>query len=138
MRYEEPNVMTRWDSPCFTIIYTDTVAPLEAIWDALVNRKIARPNAATLMKPAVTEDYLYQLDKATQSVVTCVMDAQAAGTPGATVPVDGRPLVLPDTLIGVAALQRLRRQFNSINRNLMADGPRVKELFVDFLNEQWS
>lgn len=138
MRYEEPNVMTRWDSPCFNIFYTDSAAPIEEIWNALVNRKIARPNAATLMKPAVEGDYLYELDKVTQSIVTLVLETQKMGVIGGSIQADGLTLSLPDQAIGLAALQRLRRQFIGINKNLMVGGTaRMKILFIEFLNEQW-
>lgn len=138
MRYEEPNAMTRWDSPCFNVFHSDEVAPIDDIWNALVNRKIARPNAATLMKPAVEGDYLYELDKVTQSIVTLVLDTQKMGVVGGSIQVDGLSLSLPDQAIGLAALQRLRRQFIGINKNLMVGGTqRMKVLFVEFLNDQW-
>ncbi len=51
-RYEEPNGMTRWDSPLFTVPYDDETPPCEAIWEAMVGSegkaKIVKPNAATV------------------------------------------------------------------------------------------
>lgn len=139
MRYEEPNTNSRWDSPCFNIFWEDESAPIEDIWNALVNRKIARPNASTLMKPAVEGDYMYELDKATQSVITSILDTQKMGMIGGEIKVDGLSLSLPDQAVGVAALQRLKRQFVSLNKNLMVGGPaRLKTLFVEFLNDQWN
>lgn len=138
MRYEEPNAMTRWDSPCFNIFHEDESAPIDEIWNALVNRKIARPNAATLMKPAVEGNYLYELDKATQSIITLILDTQKMGVTGGSITVDGQELQLPEQSIGLAGLQRLRRQFIGINKNLMVGGtPRMKVLFIEFLNDQW-
>lgn len=138
MRYEEPNVMSRWDAPCFNVFYTDAAAPTDEIWQSLVNRKIARPNASTLMKPAVEGDYLYELDRATQSIVTSVLDTQKMGMLGGSITIDGSSLDLPDQAIGLAALQRLRRQFIGINKNLMVGGTaRMKTLFIEFLNDQW-
>lgn len=138
MRYEEPNPMTRWDAPCFNIFYDDKEAPVDDIWNALINRKIARPNAATLMKPAVEGNYLYELDKVTQSIVTLVLETQKMGVIGGSINVDGLTLHLPEQAIGLAGLQRLRRQFIGINKNLMVGGvDRMKVLFVEFLNDQW-
>lgn len=52
-RYEEPNGMTRWDSPLYTLPYDDETPPSEAIWEAMVGSEgkaiIVRPNAATVM-----------------------------------------------------------------------------------------
>ena len=52
-RYEEPNGMTRWDSPLFTVPFDDETPPYEAIWDALIGTegelKKVRPNQATVM-----------------------------------------------------------------------------------------
>lgn len=135
MRYEEPNAQTKWDSPCFNIFWEDERAPVDEIWDALVNRKIARPNAATLMAPAVDTDYLYQLDKLTQHIISMVQETQRMG--GEKIEVDGLTLTLPDQVIGVGALQRLRRQFLSINRNMMIT-EKIQQLFVEFLGEHFS
>lgn len=52
-RYEEPNGMTRWDSPLFTIPYDDEASPSQDIWDAMVGSegkaKAIKPNLATVM-----------------------------------------------------------------------------------------
>ncbi len=51
-RYEEPNGMTRWDSPLFTVPFDDEAPPFEAIWDAMVGSdgkvKTIKPNLATV------------------------------------------------------------------------------------------
>lgn len=52
-RYEEPNGMTRWDSPLFTVPYDDAKPPFEEIWNALIGTegelKKVKPNQATVM-----------------------------------------------------------------------------------------
>lgn len=52
-RYEEPNGMTRWDSPLFTVPYDDEAPPFEEIWNALIGTegelKKVKPNQATVM-----------------------------------------------------------------------------------------
>lgn len=52
-RYEEPNGMTRWDSPLFTVLEEDETPPFDKIWDALVGSdgkvKVVRPNQATVL-----------------------------------------------------------------------------------------
>lgn len=52
-RYEEPNGMTRWDSPLFTVPYDDKEPPYEAIWEAIIGKvgekKIVRSNQSTVL-----------------------------------------------------------------------------------------
>ncbi len=52
-RYEEPNGMTRWDSPLFTVPFDDEKPPCENIWEAIIGpegrAKIVKPNLATVM-----------------------------------------------------------------------------------------
>lgn len=64
-RYEEPNGMTRWDSPLFTVVYDDETPPLEQIWDAMVGNdgkaKVVRPNAATVLVGARVTSYSMQV-----------------------------------------------------------------------------
>ena len=52
-RYEEPNGMTRWDSPLFTVLYDDLDPPYDQIWGALIETdgrtKAVRPNQATVL-----------------------------------------------------------------------------------------
>ena len=52
-RYEEPNGMTRWDSPLFTVPWNDETPPFEEIWEAMIGSdgkgKIVKPNQATVL-----------------------------------------------------------------------------------------
>lgn len=52
-RYEEPNGMSRWDSPLFVVPYDDETPPFEQIWEALIGNdgkaKTVRPNQATVL-----------------------------------------------------------------------------------------
>jgi protein KTI12 len=52
-RYEEPNGMTRWDSPLFTVLDEDDTPPFDQIWEAMVGSdgklKVVRPNQATVL-----------------------------------------------------------------------------------------
>ena len=51
-RYEEPNGMSRWDSPLFTVPIDDSTPPSQEIWNAMIGSdgqmKSAKPNAATV------------------------------------------------------------------------------------------
>jgi protein KTI12 len=61
-RYEEPNGMSRWDSPLFTVLDEDESPPFEKIWEAIVGSdgkaKVVRPNQATVL---VRTNFLYHI-----------------------------------------------------------------------------
>lgn len=48
MRFEEPSSMVRWDSPLFTIPWSDEVIPGNHIWDAITKANLKPPNSGTL------------------------------------------------------------------------------------------
>lgn len=48
-RYEEPNGMSRWDSPLYSISFEDTELPVSEIWESLVLNKPKPPNQATVL-----------------------------------------------------------------------------------------
>jgi protein KTI12 len=136
-RYEEPNPMTRWDSPCFVVMTDDATAPVDDIWKALVLAKTARPNASTVIKQATEGDYLYELDQATQAVVNTIMEAQRMGAVG-QIQVASIALQLPMQQVGLAQLQRLKRQFTALQRRLgSSETAQLQQRFVEFLNVQW-
>lgn len=71
-RYEEPNGMTRWDSPLFTVPYDDEKPPFDDIWEVLVGSeataKTVKPNQATV---TVCEYY--------QHALTCLIRPTESG-----------------------------------------------------------
>ncbi|RDW64962.1 chromatin associated protein KTI12 [Coleophoma cylindrospora] len=143
-RYEEPNAFTRWDSPLFTVLWDDATPPCEEIWEALIGsdggKKVVRPNAATVMKAASSEDYLYELDRTTQTILNQILDwaKDHPGEGGGLLDFDEGLLVeLPSNPIGLPALQRLRRQFISLNRQNAVPVKRIRESFTAFLNQSF-
>lgn len=51
LRYEEPSSMVRWDSPLFTLLWSDKSIPqsiLDALWDAIDKGKVSNPNSGTV------------------------------------------------------------------------------------------
>jgi protein KTI12 len=142
-RYEEPNGMTRWDSPLFTIPYEDIDPPGEAIWESMIGsegkNKVVRPNAATVLKPASEQNYLYELDKTTSEIVSIITTWQQdhPGEGGGQVPVPSaeQTILLPMTPPSLPQLQRLRRQFTTLNRQHSLSKVRLRELFIDYLND---
>ncbi|TGO16363.1 hypothetical protein BTUL_0029g00540 [Botrytis tulipae] len=150
-RYEEPNAMVRWDSPLFTVVWEDENVPGDAIWDAIIGdesegkRKIVRPNAATVAKVHSSEGFLYELDKTTQTVLNRILEwsKDHPGEGGGEIIVGenskGEELVveLPGDPVGLPALQRLRRQFISLQRTNPVTVERIKETFVRYLNDSF-
>lgn len=146
-RYEEPNGMNRWDAPLFALPFTDPHPDYDSIWEILVGStgpaKTVRPNAATVLKPATEQDYLYELDKSTSDVIAAITawTADHPGEGGGGVKVgedaEGEGLVveLPMNPPSLPQLQRLRRQFIALNRQHSLSKARVKALFVVYLND---
>lgn len=49
-RYEEPNGMSRWDSPLFTVPYVDEKPDLKGIWDAMMGKGgVVKSHQATVL-----------------------------------------------------------------------------------------
>ncbi|ANB13872.1 Kti12p [Sugiyamaella lignohabitans] len=133
-RYEEPNPMSRWDSPLFPIAHEDTEAdiPIDEIWDTLVLRKPKPPNAATVLKPVTAGNYLTELDKITTSVVNEIIDLHKT-SPGGLVKLDAYdPVVQLPMRLTVASLNRIRRNFVTINKMKPIEVSRIRPHFIEF------
>ncbi|CAD6503367.1 BgTH12-03033 [Blumeria graminis f. sp. triticale] len=143
-RYEEPNVFVRWDHPLFTVIWEDEQLPVEAIWEALVGseesgKRMVRPNAATVVRKANSEDYLHELDQLTQGILKILLQwiQDHPGEEGEVSVGDGLFVRLATRCVGLPALQRLKRQFISLNRANTVPINRIVESFVGYLNDQF-
>ncbi|MCJ1299098.1 hypothetical protein MMC08_001889 [Hypocenomyce scalaris] len=141
-RYEEPNGMTRWDSPLFTVPWNDETPPFEEIWEAMIGSdgkgKIVKPNQATVLKPATESDYLYELDKTTQEILTMVLEWQKdhSGEGGGEIVMQNAgSLELPAAPLTLPQLQRVRRQFIALNRQHNLAKPRIRSSFIEYLND---
>ncbi|KAJ2710608.1 kti12, chromatin associated [Coemansia spiralis] len=137
-RYEEPNAASKWDSPLFTVIQHDQPDPLpfDAIWAALVEKRAPPPNFATAMKPVAETNYLFELERATQDVITAILESQKSGVPVAQLPVPGTPerVRMPGRSLTLSELRRLRMQFTKLNRQAPLHIDKIAELFVKYLN----
>ncbi|KAI0118912.1 chromatin associated protein KTI12 [Nemania sp. FL0031] len=157
-RYEEPNPMTRWDSPLFTLIWEDgeeqSRRVFESMWEAVAGetRKVVKPNQATVQRSRDADgDYLYVLDRETQDIVKRILEQQGdEGGGEVRMPrgagQDGEDLLveLPGKKIGLPQLQRLRRAFVGLNRGgIGLEGvgnlspSRIRESFVGYLNDSF-
>ena len=125
--------------------------------------KIVRPNAATvlvrdtfmlflpavwqiadtllfwLQKPATEQNHLYELDKTTSDIVSEITSWQKdhPGEAGGEITikdVDDK-IQLPTSTLSLPALQRLKRQFITLNRQHTLEKSRIRQLFVEHLND---
>ncbi|KAL8745981.1 MAG: hypothetical protein Q9190_001946 [Brigantiaea leucoxantha] len=138
-RFEEPNGMTRWDSPLFTVPYDDASPPGDEIWAAVVGSegtvKTVKPNQATVMKPAADSDYLYELDKVSQEIVNMILNWQKdhVGEGGGEIKFGEAILQLPSSPVSLPQLQRMRRQYIVLNRQHVLSKARIRENFIEYL-----
>lgn len=156
-RYEEPNPMTRWDSPLFALVWDDdeerTKQVFDSLWDAIAGegRKVVKPNQATVQRGRdASGDYLYVLDRETQDIVKTVLEAQGEDG-GGEVRIarsssggddDALVVQLPGEKVGFPRLQRLRRAFIGLTRGGIGlegvgnpGASRIRESFVGYLND---
>ncbi|KAK8100520.1 hypothetical protein PG999_010894 [Apiospora kogelbergensis] len=158
-RYEEPNAMTRWDSPLFTLLWDDdeeqTKQTFNSLWDAVAGegRKVVKPNQATVQRGRdAGGDYLYTLDRETQDIVKGILDQQSEeGGDEIRLPKDpsqagGDELIveLPaGRKTGLPQLQRMRRAYMNLNRGgiglemvgNLSGSARIRDSFVRYLND---
>uniref|UniRef100_F6W3M1 Protein KTI12 homolog n=1 Tax=Xenopus tropicalis TaxID=8364 RepID=F6W3M1_XENTR len=139
-RFEFPDSRNRWDSPLFTV-HKDEKLPLEQICNAIFHRKAPPPNQSTQMQPLSSTNFLHELDKVTQEVVTTVLNAQKTSVPGDVIMVPGASekisfeIILP-RILSMSELRRLRQQFISYtklhpNENIS----QLANMFVQYLNQ---
>lgn len=160
-RYEEPNAMSRWDSPLFALVWDDDDVRAKEVfgqlWDSIAGegRKQVVPNNVAIQRGATAGgDYLYQLDRETQDIVKRILELQpeqgggtlrfpraAAAAAGAE---DDLVLELPATKVMLPQLQRLRRAFLALNRGgIGLEGAgnmtvaRIRESFVRYLGDSF-
>ncbi|RCK66533.1 Protein kti12 [Candida viswanathii] len=88
--------------------------PMDDIWNALVLKKAAPPNTATLVKPTSGNTFLQELDKKTQQVVSQILQQQQI-TSGDVVIENGLVVSIPTGTVR-RPLQRIRRSYISLNR----------------------
>jgi protein KTI12 len=155
-RYEEPNPMTRWDSPLFALVWEDdearTKEVFDALWEAIAgeSRKVIKPNQAAAQRGTeASGDYLSILERETQDIVKKILDQQGDENVGGQVRIprqsDGAEdllVELPGKKVGLAQLQRYRRAYMGLNRGgigLEGVGTltihRIREGFVGYLND---
>ncbi|KAI0645570.1 chromatin associated protein KTI12 [Trametes meyenii] len=132
LRYEEPSSMVRWDSPLFTVPWTDTDVPIEDIWRAVTEGNVKPPNAGTQAVPKAPTDALRSLESTTIAMVAAIMAEQSAsgglsGSVTLSLSATSKPQVnLPSRNITLSELQRLKRQFVTVHKKAITLGTTEK------------
>ena len=138
-RYECPISSNRWDSPLFLVL-KDGVIKFDEIFDSLFNKKPPAPNQSTQNAPLSNTNFVYELDKQTQAVVSAIMDAQKTCGVGVEITVPGssekvslcRQYTLPE-------LARTKRQFLVFAKQKSChDVSKLSTMFVQYLNANLS
>lgn len=139
MRYEEPNGVLRWDSPLFNLVSDDIeeTIPINEVWNALVMKQPPPPNSATVIRDQVGTDFLQELDRETQLVLTAIGQHQNIYSIGGRVSINAAQnlyIDMPSVPVSASSLQRARRAYIALNRMRNIDKDRITPLFVDYLN----
>jgi len=151
-RYEEPSSMVRWDSPLFTIPWSESDMPMESIWKAVTEGNVKPPNVGTQAVPKAPSDALHTLESVSTLLVRAIMAEQgASGVPGGRVTLSlseaVKPRVtLPARSLTLSELQRMKRQFVTVQKKAITLGTvekgtvdwseeSVAQKFVDYVEE---
>ncbi|KAI5832839.1 chromatin associated protein KTI12 [Schizophyllum commune Tattone D] len=132
-RFEEPSSMVRWDSPLFTITWTDEELPMDSIWDAVTHGNVKPPNAGTQAVVKAPTSALQALEQTTTALVSAISTHPSVvdgfggkislAIPGSS---DKMELRLPPRTLTLPELQRLKRQFVTVHKKAITLGTTEK------------
>ncbi|KAJ7497211.1 chromatin associated protein KTI12 [Mycena latifolia] len=132
VRFEEPSSMVRWDSPLFTVLWTEEGVPAREIAQAILTGNVKPPNSGTLAAAKAPSDALHVLEQTSIAMVSAIMDAQAAtqGSGGLVTLSLSTSLnvhiTLPSRNLTLSELQRLKRQFVTVHKKAITLGTTEK------------
>ena len=112
--------MVRWDSPLFTVPWTDTELPT-GLLQAITTGDIKPPNSGTLNAVRAPTDALLTLESVTLAIISAILDSQSAGGL-LTIPSLSVKINLPPRPLTLSQLQRLKRQFVTIHKKSITLG----------------
>ncbi|KAF4376625.1 hypothetical protein F8388_025496 [Cannabis sativa] len=158
-RFETPDRRNRWDSPLFELcphkdgVDKSSTAIIEAVLHLTKkidsktrDVKVLQPTIATQTGKFSEANSLYELDRATQEVISALVEAQSQALGGPLNGVSlgqGLPVVNISRPVGLLEFRRLRRTFIKLTRQTSLSGPpppsdadSAKRMFVDYLNRE--
>ncbi|KAI6124771.1 chromatin associated protein KTI12 [Pisolithus croceorrhizus] len=131
-RYEEPSSMVRWDSPLFTVSWTDEDVPADDIWRTITEGVVKPPNTGTQAVAKAPTDALRTLEHTTASIASALVSEQAnSGSLGGTTTITLSStlkvrITLPPRNVTLSELQRLKRQFVTLHKRAITLGTTEK------------
>lgn len=135
MRFECPDGHNRWDKPTFTLAQEDAI-PFDELMAVLSGTPMFSPTKATGTQPLSATNFLHDLDRITQEVVTVLLQLQASAIVGEKllVPNSSEKIQLKKPLT-MSELRRIRAQFITFTRtHPMSNAGEIATLFVQFIN----
>uniref|UniRef100_A0ACD5XYG2 Uncharacterized protein n=1 Tax=Avena sativa TaxID=4498 RepID=A0ACD5XYG2_AVESA len=158
-RFERPDRRSRWDSPLFELVpsreeivesspvIAEAVSYLTKKVDSKTRDvKVLQPTIATQSVRTTEANSLYEMDKATQEVVSAIVEAQSCGLGLAMNKITlgpNLPTINLQRSVGLPELRSLRRTFIKLAGQYSLSGPppptdadSSKRMFVDYLNRE--
>uniref|UniRef100_A0A3B6LWW6 Protein KTI12 homolog n=1 Tax=Triticum aestivum TaxID=4565 RepID=A0A3B6LWW6_WHEAT len=158
-RFERPDSRSRWDSPLFELfpsreeivesspVIAEAVSYLTKKVDSKTRDvKVLQPTIATQSVRTTEGNSLYEMDKATQEVVSAIVEAQSGGLGLAMNKISlgaDLPTINLRRSVGLPELRSLRRtfiklagQYSLSGRPPPTDADSAKRMFVDYLNRE--
>jgi len=133
-RFEEPNDKNRWDNPLFVLHAADST-PCETINDALFKTTAKPPNIATLPTVLSDTNFVYELDKMTQEIVSEILQAQNTAVLGDYIPIPRVQTKFHWTRrLTMSELRRMRQQFLKMAQLQPPKVEEIGDVFVEYLN----
>jgi len=134
-RYEAPISSNRWDAPLFLVLKDGNVN-FDGIFDSLFNKKAPPPNMSTQNAPLSSTNFVYELDKQTQAVVTAIMEAQKTTGAGTEICIPGSSdKIQLNRAYTLSELARIKRQFLVYaKQKSVQDVSKLSTMFVKYLN----
>ncbi|XXG39498.1 hypothetical protein AAC387_Pa01g0443 [Persea americana] len=158
-RFEKPDRRNRWDSPLFELwpskdgINQASIAISEAV-SYLTRRVDSKTRDVRILQPTIATqnvrkseaNSLYEMDQATQEVISAIVEAQSQGfgAPANRISLGPQlPTISVQRQVGLPELRRLRRTFIKLTAQSSLSGPpppsdadSAKRMFVDYLNRE--
>jgi len=133
-RYEAPISSNRWDSPLY-LVFKQGDVDCAAIYDSLYNKAPPPPNQSTQCQPLSSTNFLYELDRVTQSIVARILEAQKTMEPGQEVLLDGtKEKFRLERCYTLSELSRHKRQFITYAKHkAVEDVDKLTSMFVQYL-----
>ncbi|KAJ8679939.1 hypothetical protein QAD02_015726 [Eretmocerus hayati] len=131
-QYEVPDSKNRWDSPLF-IVNPEDEMPCDKIFSSLFEVKAPKPNMSTQSPPVSANNYLYDMDRVTQEIVTEILSAKQMGVEN-NIKISKYNVILKNSA-SAPELAKLRRQFLTYTKMQQTEPGQVPLLFIQYLNK---